>query len=428
MTLAVHLGTPGVAELTKLMTISAKIGIADSARYLKKNRKLVGRLLSPGSYGPDALLEGMAGDALRSRRERDGPAHLHVQPDRGHGDVAAADARGARGRGCRRRGRAPPRPRSKARAKLRACRRRTPQRARRSSPERTAASAIFTARDLAERGMHVVLACRDHARGTAALERIRGELPDADLELEMLDLADLTSVKAFAERYSVAARRARRAREQRRRHGGAASKDHGPGLRAPVRHEPPRPLRAHRQAPRRARRPARFAGRHREQRGRIVAPRSTSTIFRASGSYSPWKAYGASKLANLLFAFELDRRLEAWGMRDPISVAAHPGFATTNLLKTGPEPRPAPVCARGRFGSSRRSPRSRLAAARCRSCTRRPIRRSRAGGSTARPAGGNCAAIRRASHLRCARWTRTRPGGCGRSPKRSRACGSHRRP
>jgi methylenetetrahydrofolate reductase (NADPH) len=60
VTLAVHLGTPGVADLTKLMTISAKIGIADSARYLKKNKRMVGHLLTPGKFGPDALLEGMA--------------------------------------------------------------------------------------------------------------------------------------------------------------------------------------------------------------------------------------------------------------------------------------------------------------------------------------------------------------------------------
>jgi methylenetetrahydrofolate reductase (NADPH) len=60
VTLPVHLGTPGVAELTKLMTISAKIGIADSARYLKKNRKMVGSLLTPGKFGPDALLLGLA--------------------------------------------------------------------------------------------------------------------------------------------------------------------------------------------------------------------------------------------------------------------------------------------------------------------------------------------------------------------------------
>ena len=58
--LPVHVGTPGVADLTKLMTISARIGIADSARYLKKNRRMVGHLLTPGKFGPDALLEGLA--------------------------------------------------------------------------------------------------------------------------------------------------------------------------------------------------------------------------------------------------------------------------------------------------------------------------------------------------------------------------------
>jgi methylenetetrahydrofolate reductase (NADPH) len=63
VTLPVHLGTPGVAELTKLMTISARIGIADSARYLKKNKRMVGSLLTPGKFGPDSLLEGM-GSAL----------------------------------------------------------------------------------------------------------------------------------------------------------------------------------------------------------------------------------------------------------------------------------------------------------------------------------------------------------------------------
>jgi methylenetetrahydrofolate reductase (NADPH) len=59
MTLPIHLGTPGVAELTKLMTISARIGVADSARYLKKNRSIVGHLIK-GSFGPDALLEELA--------------------------------------------------------------------------------------------------------------------------------------------------------------------------------------------------------------------------------------------------------------------------------------------------------------------------------------------------------------------------------
>jgi methylenetetrahydrofolate reductase (NADPH) len=59
VTLPVHLGVPGVADLTKLMAISTRIGIADSARYLKKNRRMLGHLLTPGKFGPDALLEGL---------------------------------------------------------------------------------------------------------------------------------------------------------------------------------------------------------------------------------------------------------------------------------------------------------------------------------------------------------------------------------
>jgi methylenetetrahydrofolate reductase (NADPH) len=60
VTLPIHLGMPGVAEITRLMAVATRIGLADSARYLKKNRKIVGHLLSPGKFGPDAVLEGMA--------------------------------------------------------------------------------------------------------------------------------------------------------------------------------------------------------------------------------------------------------------------------------------------------------------------------------------------------------------------------------
>jgi NAD(P)-dependent dehydrogenase (short-subunit alcohol dehydrogenase family) len=51
--------------------------------------------------------------------------------------------------------------------------------------------------------------------------------------------------------------------------------------------------------------------------------------------YSRWGAYAQSKLANLLFAFELDRRLKAAGL-PMISVAAHPGYSATNLQLSGP--------------------------------------------------------------------------------------------
>ncbi|MEF8902063.1 MAG: oxidoreductase [Halovenus sp.] len=54
-------------------------------------------------------------------------------------------------------------------------------------------------------------------------------------------------------------------------------------------------------------------------------------------SYGKWGAYGQSKLANLLFAYELQRRLEAADITDTIGVACHPGYAATNLQYRGPE-------------------------------------------------------------------------------------------
>ena len=51
--------------------------------------------------------------------------------------------------------------------------------------------------------------------------------------------------------------------------------------------------------------------------------------------YKRWRAYGQSKLANLLFAFELGRRLRAAGSKIR-SLAAHPGYAATNLQSAAP--------------------------------------------------------------------------------------------
>jgi NAD(P)-dependent dehydrogenase (short-subunit alcohol dehydrogenase family) len=57
-------------------------------------------------------------------------------------------------------------------------------------------------------------------------------------------------------------------------------------------------------------------------------------------SYGPWRAYQQSKLANLLFTFELQRRLARRGAR-AIAVAAHPGYAATHLQEVGPRARNA---------------------------------------------------------------------------------------
>ena len=58
--LPIHLGAPGVAEITKLISIATSVGIGDSMRYLRKNSKLLGRLVRPGAYSADVLLEDLA--------------------------------------------------------------------------------------------------------------------------------------------------------------------------------------------------------------------------------------------------------------------------------------------------------------------------------------------------------------------------------
>ena len=61
ITLPVHVGVPGVAEPQKLLTIAARIGVADTHRFLVKNVRFVTRLIrSGGFYRPDGLLEGLA--------------------------------------------------------------------------------------------------------------------------------------------------------------------------------------------------------------------------------------------------------------------------------------------------------------------------------------------------------------------------------
>ena len=60
ISLPVTIGIPGVAELHKLIEISARIGVRDSRRFVTKNTALVGRILRPGGYRPDGLLAAVA--------------------------------------------------------------------------------------------------------------------------------------------------------------------------------------------------------------------------------------------------------------------------------------------------------------------------------------------------------------------------------
>jgi len=56
----IYLGIPGVTELTKMIAISLRIGVGASAKFLSKNRRLAGKLVRPGGYGPDQLLVDLA--------------------------------------------------------------------------------------------------------------------------------------------------------------------------------------------------------------------------------------------------------------------------------------------------------------------------------------------------------------------------------
>lgn len=60
VSLPASIGLPGIVDRTRLLRVSVKIGVGGSARFLKKNRATVGRLVRPGSYDPDELVKRLA--------------------------------------------------------------------------------------------------------------------------------------------------------------------------------------------------------------------------------------------------------------------------------------------------------------------------------------------------------------------------------
>ena len=192
---------------------------------------------------------------------------------------------------------------------------------------------LVTARELARAGASVVMACRNLDKGHAAVDEIRAAVPEAQLQLEELDLASLASVRAFAERFKAT-------------HDGLDLLINNAGVMAPPRRRTVDGFELQ------------FGTNHlghfalttalletmegRED-ARVVTLSSTlhkmgRINFDNLGGdrhYFRWNAYGQSKLANLLFALELDRRLRAAGSTVK-SLAAHPGYAATNLQSAGP--------------------------------------------------------------------------------------------
>jgi NAD(P)-dependent dehydrogenase (short-subunit alcohol dehydrogenase family) len=191
-----------------------------------------------------------------------------------------------------------------------------------------------TALALARAGAEVLVTGRNAEKGRVATERIKRAVPSAKVRFEMLDLASLASVRAFAAKLiargqpldllinnaGVMDLPARRLTEDGfEMQFGTNHLSHFAltGLLLPLlgRAEEPRVVNVSSLA-------------HRG--GRIDFDN-----LQAERKYKSWPAYQQSKLANLLFTFELQRRSDAfgWGI---MSNAAHPGYARTDLIPNGP--------------------------------------------------------------------------------------------
>lgn len=193
----------------------------------------------------------------------------------------------------------------------------------------------YAALTLARKGAHVVMACRDRRKGEAALARLASEAPGTGTELAILDLASLASVREFAARELAGGQpldilinnAGVMAPPKRLETADGFELQFGTnvlghfaltGLLLPLLQ----------QAAAKAPRIVTIAS-IAHKRGRL-----NFDDLQYRQNYAPMKTYQQSKLANLMLALEMDRRLRAIGS-GILSVAAHPGVANTNLFQTG---------------------------------------------------------------------------------------------
>jgi NAD(P)-dependent dehydrogenase (short-subunit alcohol dehydrogenase family) len=189
------------------------------------------------------------------------------------------------------------------------------------------------ARELARAGAKVIMAVRNLEKGDHAASEIRAAVPDADVAVSRLDLADLVSVREFAERLAgeqdrldllinnagVMAPPRQTTVDGFESQFGTNHLGHFAltGLLLPRLLEAPEPRVVTVSSPAHRMGTINFDDLQRERR------------------YNNWLAYGQSKLANLMFAFELNHRAVKAGTALK-SYASHPGYSATNLQFAGP--------------------------------------------------------------------------------------------
>jgi NAD(P)-dependent dehydrogenase (short-subunit alcohol dehydrogenase family) len=210
-------------------------------------------------------------------------------------------------------------------------------------PDQTGRTAVVTganaglgqqiALGLAGGGATVVLACRNTAKADAAAASIRGEVPDAQVEVRSLDLADLSSVTAFVEGFT----KDHDALDLLVNNAGLMAVDEertvdGFEMQIGVNHLGHHALTAG-LLPLMVDRPgSRVAAM--SSFGHRPGTVDVDDLNWERRRYLRWPAYFQSKLANLLFTLDLQRRLEAAGAAT-IAVAAHPGASRTDLGTEG---------------------------------------------------------------------------------------------
>lgn len=193
---------------------------------------------------------------------------------------------------------------------------------------------LENARALARRGAHVILATRDPDRTAVAVTRIQRAVPNASLEHLPLDLADLASVRGAAAALAAQHDRVDLLIANAGVMGAPAMTTvNGFELQMGVNHLGHAALTAALIPLLSAAGAARIVivTSAMARTGRIDVAR----LGAPEVPHRPWRAYAASKLANLLYACELARRLERNGS-DLVVATAHPGYAATDLQRRGP--------------------------------------------------------------------------------------------